>query len=455
MALIISACSASGGGSTGSAGVKGFASGVITAKGSIFVNGIEYETTSSAVTVDSLPGDDTDLKVGMVVNVKGHIDSANGRGVADEVEYASSIDGKISSGSIDAGAGTFSVFGMDIVTDPTTVYEGSTGLTGLSPLAAGDRVEISGIANGNTLVASRVELKDGSGEDYKIRGVISDLSGASNGTFTLTMEGDTVLSVSFTGTLRTGIVSSTEVKIEVPSSYTSGTVSVAADKIEARHELRGEDGDRVEAEGIVSGFTSGTANTFIVHGITVSADHSLIAGVVNGVEVSVKGDMAGGTLVASKVRVKTKADLELQGVVTSPDTTAGTLLLDGVLVYVTPETIFRDDTETPVLYFGLDDLAAADTLEIKAYRNEADGHVMAVKIERHESDSEATVKGVVTSIEVNSISVLGLPIDTTGLFGNTGDRDSFLSSIVVGDTVNLTGTVSGTTVTWTAVESDD
>ncbi len=434
------------------AGVPGFARGVITAKGSVFVNGIEYDTSAATVTLDNLSGDDSGLAVGMIVDIKGHIDTATGLGTADAIVYACSIDGTIDAESIDPVAGTFEVFGQAILTDLTTVYDDTTGLAGTNPLVAGDRVEISGTRKGSSILASRVELKNGSGEDFKLRGTVSSLTGSG---FNLTLEGGTVFAITYTGTLEAGIANGSTVKIETSSAPTGLSLSVAADKIEAAYELSAEDGDRIEVEGIVSGFTAGSPTTFTVDGIAVSASSALATGVSDGIEVQVEGTMSGSVLVATSIEISESADLELKGVVTAPNPATGTFKLNGATVYTGPETIFVDDSDTPVALFGIDDFAAGNTVELKGYIDDA-SRLFAAKIERHTGETEAELQGLVSAKSGTSVTVYGLVIDTTPLFGNTGDRDSFLATVTAGATaVKVVGTVSGTAVTWTSIEVDD
>jgi Domain of unknown function (DUF5666) len=434
------------------AGVPGFARGVITAKGSVFVNGIEYDTNAASVTLDNLAGADDDLAIGMNVSIKGHIDTSTGRGTADEIDYACSIDGTIDIGSIDLVAGTFDVFGQTILTDLTTVYDGSSGLSGTNPLASGDRVEISGVLAGTSILANRVELKNGSSEDYTLRGTIGSLSGS---TFNLTLEGGAVFAVAFTGTLDAGIANGSTVKIETGSAPTGLSLTVTAGKIEAAHELEGANGDRVEVEGIVSEYAAGPPVTFTVDGIAVSATSGLAAGVANGLEVHAEGTLSEGVLIASSIEISEAVDLELKGVVSeAPNLSAETFRLNGVTVYTGPETIFVDDSDAPVALFGLDDLSAGDTVEVKGFVDDA-SRLTAAKIERHTGDTEAELQGIVSAKSGSTVTVYGLVIDTTPLFGTTGERDAFLNDVTQGVTrVKIVGTLSGNTVTWATIELD-
>jgi len=448
--------------------VAGFAKGVITAKGSIFVNGIEYETTSSEIMVDGVSLDsDSLLEVGMIVALEGSIDPVTGKGIAQAIDYSSSIEGTVDAGSIDTVAGTFDVFGLLVQTDAFTVYKGLPGLTGTLPLADNDRVEISGMLSALTdgtkvIRASMVKRDNDSAEDFKVRGTVSALSGSSDGNFSLTLENGAELTVNFAGTLNAGVVDTAYVKIETSSAPVGGVLSASADKIEVKeqHRLKAHDGDRVEASGIVSAFVldGGTA-TFTVDGINISASSTLAAGVADGVKVEVKGSMESTLLVASKVKVEQDADREIQGVITAVDAAAGTLAVNGVALKVVANTIYEDEGDLPVEFFGIDDLAVGDFLEAKTYEDEL-GDLVAVKIERKQSEAtnEMKLKGVVEAIAADdtTITVQGIEVKLADLFVDTGEQASFLADITVGTTmVELKGTVSGTEVTWTEGSIDD
>jgi len=450
-------------------GVAGFAKGVITAKGSIFVNGVEYGTNSSEIMVDGILVDsDSLLEVGMLVELEGTIDPATGKGVAQAIDYASSIEGTVDAASIDTVAGTFEVFGLLIQTNAFTVYKGLPGLAGTSPLADNDRVEVSGmldvLADGVTKMirASMVKRENDSLEDFKVRGTVSGLSGTSDGTFSLTLENGAVLTVNFTGTLDAEVVEAAQVKIETSAAPIGGALDALADKIEVKeeHRLRAHDGDRVEASGIVSDYilTGGMAG-FTVDGMSISASSALATGVADGVKVEVKGSMEGTILIASRVKVEQDADMEIQGVITAVDAVANTLAVNGVVLKVDVGTIYEDEGDVPVEFFGIDDLLIGDFLEAKTYEDEL-GDLVAVKIERKqaEAENEMKLKGVVDAkaADDTTITVQGIEIALADLFADSGERADFLAEITVGTTmVELKGMVSGTTITWTEGSIDD
>jgi hypothetical protein len=436
-------------------GVSGFARGTITAKGSIFVNGVEYDTSGSQITLDDQSGADADLQVGMVVSVKGTIDPLTGTGVADQVEYAKSIEGIVGSvDAVNAPNGSFDVFGVIVLVDATTVYEGVSGLLGLS---GDDQVEVSGTAAGTGIRASRVEVKS-SAEDFNLKGIVSGLSGSS---FDLTVEGGTAFTVVIdSGTLDAGVIDGAHVKVEFSSPPSGGTLHTTADKVKPEHGLSPDDGDRAEVSGVVADYSAGPPLTFSVEGTSVDAGSATVTGTIaNGVEVEVHGTMAGAVLAATEVRVHQEADSEIEGPVSSVDVGAGTFVLAGVTIAVDASTIFKDEDWTghvPVDHFGVADLTADNRLQVEAY---LDGStVRAAKIERTDpADTQASLQGLVTTSTTPNVTVLGVTIDTTGFtFNGFADQAAFFAAIVPAtDRVKLTGTASGSVVTWDTIAIDD
>ena len=81
--VFIISCGGSGGsddlagGGTGGTGIV--SSGQITGKGSITVNGIKYETQGAQIFQDgTLVSDDSQLKVGMIVEIEGTVNGSTG-----------------------------------------------------------------------------------------------------------------------------------------------------------------------------------------------------------------------------------------------------------------------------------------------------------------------------------------------------------------------------------------
>ena len=183
--MALSGCG--GGGGDGSlAGIGGtgkIASGTITGFGSIFVNGIEYNTDSASILIDDSSGAESDLRVGMVVTVTGTVtDSA---GDAASVVYDNQVEGPVSGlADLTAGATTrsFTVMGTDVVIDATgTIFDDSSPGFAFDNIVNGDVVEVSGFVNGlGVLQATYIEKSgtlDPGTTEVELKGTVTGASG--------------------------------------------------------------------------------------------------------------------------------------------------------------------------------------------------------------------------------------------------------------------------------------
>ena len=72
--------------------------GVITGFGSVFINGVEYETDSAEVSTDDNAGaSETDLHVGMVITLNGEVNEDGITGNASSIHYDEQLKGPLDS----------------------------------------------------------------------------------------------------------------------------------------------------------------------------------------------------------------------------------------------------------------------------------------------------------------------------------------------------------------------
>lgn len=284
-----------GGTTTPGTGVKvaAFSKGVITAKGSIFVNGVEFDTTTAAVTINGVTSTDASLAVGMQVEVKGQVDDVAKTGSAAQIQYDACLDAPIS--AISPASNTMMVLGQTVLVSPSTSF--SSPLTGLTDLKVNDVVEVGGIPDGAGVIhASAIELKAAATE-YEACGVVSSL-GASSFMLTLPNNGPAI-QVSFTGTLAAAIANGVKVEVKFSTlDVATLTVTTTAAKIEPKTELAPAEGDLTEVQGFVTGLNSAK---FSVEGVSVDASTVSLTGIIEGTKVAVKGTIANGVLVATKI----------------------------------------------------------------------------------------------------------------------------------------------------------
>ncbi len=85
--------------------------GVITGFGSVYVDGVRYDTTGAQVTMNGMTATQAQLRVGHYVQVKGQAQGAAHR--ANVIRYHNVLEGPIS--SIDTAASSFVAMGQTVL----------------------------------------------------------------------------------------------------------------------------------------------------------------------------------------------------------------------------------------------------------------------------------------------------------------------------------------------------
>lgn len=361
--------SCGGGGGSTSTGTQVASKGVVTGFGSVFVNGVKYDTTSSGIIIDDSRVTVDSLKVGMVVKVKGVLNDDGVTGSASTIEYEDDLEGPVAN----LTATGFSVLGQNVVVTATTVFDG---VANLAALTNGQVVEVSGFSNPDgSITATRIEAK--SSTEYKVRGTVSNLGA---GTFTLTVTPTLTFTVNYaTATIvpsATALVNGAYVKVKAATAPSGATIT--ATKVAVKQSGL-EDSARAEIEGMAANFNS-TLKTFTINGTTVNAfGITLPAGFGNGTRVEVKGPLSNGVLAAAKLEMEKDSDQDVQGTVSAK--TATTLTVNGIVITVTATTMYEDSSSRHDRMFSFASIAVNDTVEVKGYLENI-GSLIATRIER-------------------------------------------------------------------------
>jgi hypothetical protein len=394
----LTACGGSGGGGTSTAGPT-VSSGVVTAKGSIFVNGIEYSTNGAAITIDGVSANETQLKVGMTVKVSGTSDDATKKGVATKVEARDALEGEIS--SVDNANKTITVNGVvvkveDNVTrlnddDTVKIFAGAA-------FVVGNHVEVNGFADDQGgLRATRVAKKT-SGLEFEAKGFVSAL-GASSFSLSLTPSGATFMTVNFTsGQLPVGTANGSIVEVKSIAAPAAGAVTASSIRLEDR---LGALGEKVEVEGIVSSAVDVT--DFIVNGQRVLTDSSTIfegglkADFATGIKLEAEGPLnSSGAIVATKISFR--SNIKIEGDASAVSASGLTLLGKAVVI-----NEFTRVTNGPV--------ANGSHVEVRA-NADRDGNLIATRIVVQSASNKAFIQGPVTAFDANAgtLTILGTAI---------------------------------------------
>jgi hypothetical protein len=438
-------------------------SGVITGFGSVFVNGVEYETDNSSVEVDGVSSSEDQLAVGMVVTVSGSVNTDGKTGTAASIKYEKELEGAILANNLATdGTGTLDVMGQTVVVDTNTLFESKLAdVTQPTMLQQGQIVEISGYSSGDgTIYATRIELKSASheqGKPMEVKGLISNLDSSAS-TFTI---GN--LTINYSGAqlenLPDGTLSN-DMYVEVKS--TDGLVDgiLMASKIElagdGQDSIDGEENEEIEVEGVVTEKTSDTE--FKVNGQAVILDdqtdleHGDMQTIMEGVRVEVEGQFnADGAIIAHNISFRQEAQVTMEGVVDAVDVDNNTITVMGQVITIDNLTTMKDDrdqnSQTPERYFSVSDIAAGDRVEVHAY-TDADGKLIATKLQRDDNtDSSVKIEGMITDMPtVGQLLIAGVTVDVSAFTGIT---------LNVGDKVEIKGTYDNGVLVANEVSLDD
>lgn len=456
VAFGVAACGG-GGGSVGGIDRLGVSSGQVTGFGSIYVNGVEWETSGADIIIDDSPGTESDLRVGQVVTVRGELGPSGTTGRADTIEFDNSLEGPIA--SIDGAAGTFVVLGQTVITSADTRFDDSItdplvdGSRTLADLTAGVFVEVSGYRDAQGAVrATRIEERATRAE-VEVKGVVTGLD-SGDSTFGLG-----ALTVSFAGAMLEdfdGPIANGDY-VEVEGTLSGGTLD--ADKVELEDDFGGDDGDAGNLEGLVTSFLSTT--NFQVNGIAVTTDggtqyeRGTSADLAANIKVEVKGEFNGaGVLVADKIEFRIQgqdANVEIAGIVGTVNPAAGTFTVEGLEVLVRADGGTRleddsDDDDNGNGSFTLAELQQGDYVEVRGAEDgstPAVDDVLAIRIERDDDDEEIVLRGPVQAESEPDLTILGVTVDTiSAVFrdqgGNTISEAEFFLAIGIGDVVKAT-----------------
>lgn len=419
----------------------------------VFVNGVTFNAAGASITIDNIQGKAVgDLQNGMVLTVRGRINSDGVTGVAQQVEAEIEVRGTVQ--AVDSTAQSFRVLDQTVFVDDQTVFANVSGFGGLAQ--GSSVVEVSGLrdASGN-IRGTRVELVSSVANPDELRGSINNLAGSM---FTLNGVGVDASNafIAPTGSsisdLRNGE------PVEVHGSF-NGSIFVAAQvDREDLEDAQFEPGnnDAVHVEGYVSDLTVTTSITFLIGGQFVSAtantnfQNGAGTDLADNVEVEVEGHISNGVLVADMIAFE-RARVILIGVGSVTGTVPGT----GTL------TVFGKNVVVNSLTQG-NPVANGQRVEVHGFVD-VNGNIVAETVAPASGGGgggggKDVVQAPVTAIGASSVTMLGtivadLSSSTIQLSGPNGPLPTlaaFLglisaqSSSAPGTLVKVSGTFDGT-----------
>lgn len=402
----VAGCSSDGDTTSSAANVRG----TITGFGSVYVNGVEYETDGATITIDGVPATEAHLSVGMLVTIAGSDDGTNGN--ATSISFNDELEGVVTQND----PGSLVVMGYNIITDNTTNLDG---FTDIATLVVGDEVEISGFPDGNgNIVATYIERKGTyvDGNEIEVKGVVAALTADTFTIGSMTVNFATA-DISDAPNLAEGMY------VEVKGESAPVANIFTATKVELEdNDIDSDEGEEIEVEGILAAIDDTTV-TIGNDTYSLAADAE-IDDVAIGDMVELEMEMVNGEILVKEVEKEDADDdhpnkIEVEAIATATDTTNNTITLAGLTITVNPNTTVMLDNSSNdghgEHYFNLGSVVeGVDRIEVEA-APDGNGGYAAISIERVNSTSttvELEGPALVDGVS-GTITIAGITLDVT------------------------------------------
>ncbi len=423
--------------------------GTITGFGSVIIDGVRFDDSATKVAIansaDATAATLGDLHTGM--RVQGELKD----GVLQNLVVNFALVGTV--GTVDATAGTLTVFGQTIKTTTTgqlpTVFEG---FSALAQLAVGDLVKVSGtVASDGSITATRIErrAKDGT-EVFRVSGAVQSIDTTAK-TFTLVGNSSVTVNYAAAKLLPTGAVIENGKLVSVvataaPAS-SSGKNVLTASVVEVKARKLADSSDTTVG-GPISDFTS--LASLRIGDVLVDAssatlkEGTLAADVANGAQAQAHGTIKDGTMKADWLRVF-KNDTAIKAMLVGQITdyvSLGNFTLRGTVVDASAARFTKGTAA---------DVAAGAWVQVTGQLTTAGVKATEIAVQTPPANTTQRLAGAITAVDVNAktFTLLG----TTVRWGDTtkvSPEGKALANLSAGVTVTVEGSYSDSTGLFTA-----
>ncbi len=423
--------------------------GTITGFGSVIIDGVRFDDSATKVAIansaDATAATLGDLHTGM--RVQGELKD----GVLQNLVVNFALVGTV--GTVDATAGTLTVFGQTIKTTTTgqlpTVFEG---FSALAQMALGDLVKVSGtVASDGSITATRIErrAKDGT-EVFRVSGAVQSIDATAK-TFTLVGNSSVTVNYAAAKLLPTGAVIENGKLVSVvataaPAS-SSGKNVLTASVVEVKARKLADSSDTTVG-GPISDFTS--LASLRIGDVLVDAssatlkEGTLAADVANGAQAQAHGTIKDGTMKADWLRVF-KNDTAIKAMLVGQITdyvSLGNFTLRGTVVDASAARFTKGTAA---------DVAAGAWVQVTGQLTTAGVKATEIAVQTPPANTTQRLAGAITAVDVNAktFTLLG----TTVRWGDTtkvSPEGKALANLSAGVTVTVEGSYSDSTGLFTA-----
>jgi hypothetical protein len=380
--------------------------GPISSFGSIFVNGIEFDTNNAVILIDGQPMTENDLQIGMVVRIESTTE--NGKNQALQVYFNENVRGPIQ--ALDKN--TLIVLGQTVILEQQTVFDGDK-----NDLKVGDIVNVSGLNDANGAIRATWMTQEQELQEFELVGPITNMNLAAQ-TFMIG-----AITIDYSQPQRFDVADPQNgLLVEVKGNYSNEDNVLMASSVEPEI-FEVDSGTLIEIEGFITQFNDALDFKVDQFPVTTNLQTVFQYGNVNdlgsGVKVEVKGQLnTDGILVLEEVdfldiasqrtpegRIDIEADIEaIEG---------NEITLLGLSVKTTQSTQFRDKRDGVVPY-GVSQLQIGDRVAISGFLDLTTNTLIAEILLREPSNEQIEITGPTAylNIEENTFTILGIPVIT-------------------------------------------
>ena len=364
-AALLIGCS---GGESGTGMQASTTTGEITGFGSVYVNGVRYDTDNATIHIDGVSSPESNLAVGMVVTVTGSVNSDGLNGTANAITAKTEVEGLVFANDV-ATNNTLNVMGQVInVSNDTKFKSEITGITTVDQLVANvSVVEVSGYSDGQgNIYATYIKALDSN--EVKLHGVVQGLVGNTFqiGSIDITFDASTQFEDMTQDQLANGIYVSVE-----SSNFTGEPVLASEIELEDFSET---EGSLYELEGIVTDIANIGSGEFAVNGRVVKFDAGTTfeGGDQSNIQLEVKLEVEGtvqsdNSILADEISFRVESEVEIEGPVVNIGTNSlevNDSVLGTVTIVVDEFTSYEDEVDEDNRTFNFEDIVLEPSMNV-------------------------------------------------------------------------------------------
>lgn len=371
-------------------------SGVVTKLGSIYVNGVHFNTDNAEVYIDGELTSSEALAQGMVVEVEGTAGESAGDAIANKVNFNYLVTGAINSIQVDSNNMLYlSLPGYEVIVPENTIFSG----TDYDNLSVDDIIAVSGLEmDSSTIYAS--QIKSAGEADYtSLLGQVTELN-TNNRTFLIN---DVIIAYGQAEMLSTTTLNNLQAGelIQVRGYLARDENVLSAQTLTKVKRPAYDNRVTVAQEGFIADYAS--IQSFRVNGVLIDASNAEFFGgeasqLHNRLRVSVKGVFKDNFLYAQEVRMILPSNFKTTGRIDSVDLAQKTFRVADFEFKIEWFTVFDDAETFSNRYFNLADLRIGDQVEI--YARQMGFSWMATTVRRQPiSEEPFSIRGKITGFD--------------------------------------------------------